>query len=48
MIQNLTDISDPYEAPLVPDLVLPTDEETPDGSVAITLRRLEELGFLQR
>jgi adenylyl-sulfate kinase len=46
-IQNFTGISDPYETPLFPELVVPTDQETPDGSVAIILRRLEELGFLQ-
>lgn len=46
-IQNFTGISDPYEAPSFPELVVPTDQETPDRSVASILRRLEELGFLE-
>ncbi len=46
-IQNFTGISDPYEAPLLPELVVPTDQETPDESVGIVLRRLEELGFFR-
>ena len=46
-IQNFTGISDPYEPPLCPELVVPTDEATPDESVASILKRLEELGFLQ-
>lgn len=46
-IQNFTGISDPYEPPLSPELVVPTDQATPDEGVALILRRLDELGFLQ-
>lgn len=46
-IRNFTGITDPYEPPLFPELVVPTDQATPDESAAIILRRLEELGFLQ-
>lgn len=46
-IKNFTGISDPYEEPLNPDLVLETDKETLDQSVAKVLGRLKDLGFLE-
>lgn len=45
-IQAFTGISDPYEPPLYPEVVVETDQESPEESVANILRRLEELGYL--
>ncbi len=47
-IPNFTGISDPYEEPLEPELVLHTERETPEESAAKVLCRLEELGYLSR
>lgn len=47
-IPNFTGISDPYEEPLEPELVLHTDQQTPEESAAKVLRRLKELGYLPR
>jgi adenylyl-sulfate kinase len=45
-IQNFTGVSDPYEEPLDPEVVVHTDRETPEESAAMVLGRLEELGYL--
>ncbi len=45
-IKEFTGISDPYEEPENPEILLETDRETLDESVAKVLRRLEELGYL--
>ncbi|HDT13401.1 MAG TPA: adenylyl-sulfate kinase [Candidatus Aminicenantes bacterium] len=45
-IKEFTGISDPYEEPLSPEIVLETDKETVDESVQKVLRRLGELGLL--
>jgi adenylyl-sulfate kinase len=45
-IQQFTGISDPYEAPLNPEVVVDTAHQRPDESVATILRRLEALGYL--
>jgi adenylyl-sulfate kinase len=45
-IKNFTGVSDPYEEPLRPEVVVETDKETLDQSVAKVLSKLEELGFL--
>lgn len=45
-LPNFTGISDPYEEPLEPEIVLHTDRETPEESSAKVLRRLRELGYL--
>ncbi|MGH7430156.1 MAG: adenylyl-sulfate kinase [Candidatus Methylomirabilaceae bacterium] len=47
-IQGFTGISDPYEPPLAPELVLRTDQETPEVSAARVISRLVELGLLAR
>ena len=46
-IQNFTGVSDPYEEPLNPELVVETDKETPEESAGKILRKLEELGHLE-
>jgi adenylyl-sulfate kinase len=45
-IQNFTGISDPYEEPLNPEVVLETDKESEEESLAKLVRKLEELGYL--
>lgn len=45
-LPNFTGISDPYEEPLNPEVVLDTDTQTVDESLATLIARLEELGYL--
>jgi len=45
-IKNFTGVSDPYEAPLAPEVHVRSDLETPGESVQKILARLEELGFI--
>jgi adenylyl-sulfate kinase len=45
-IKEFTGISDPYEEPEDPEILLQTDKETLEESVAVVLKRLEELGYL--
>jgi adenylylsulfate kinase len=45
-IKNFTGISDPYEAPLSPEVECRTDLETQAESVAKVFAALEELGYL--
>jgi len=45
-IKEFTGISDPYEEPLDPEILLETDKETPEESVVKVLKRLEETGRL--
>ena len=47
-IANFTGISDPYEAPLAPEIVVNTDRETPRESASKILTRLAELGRVER
>lgn len=47
-IKNFTGVSDPYEAPKHPDVVVHTADETVDESLAKIVDRLEELGYLAR
>ena len=45
-ITNFTGVSDPYEPPERPELVLETDKLSPDQSLARLVARLEELGYV--
>jgi len=45
-IPAFTGISDPYEAPLSPELTLHTDKESLEESATRVIQRLRELGFL--
>jgi adenylyl-sulfate kinase len=45
-IKEFTGISDPYEEPENPEILLRTDRESLEESVALVLKRLEELGYL--
>ncbi len=47
-LKGFTGISDPYEPPLNPELVLHSDREQPDESLARLLGGLEALGFIIR
>jgi len=47
-IQNFTGVSDPYEEPLAPDVVVDSSQQTVNESVAAILAKLEELGYLPR
>jgi adenylyl-sulfate kinase len=45
-IPNFTGISDPYEAPENPEIIVNTHEETPEQSSSQIIRYLEEKGFI--
>jgi adenylyl-sulfate kinase len=45
-VPNFTGVSDPYEEPEAPDLVLDTDREAPADSATRVLRLLVERGYL--
>ena len=45
-IKEFTGISDPYEVPASPDLILNSGQETLEESVQKVLRKLKELGYL--
>ena len=44
-IKNFTGVSDPYEPPTNPDVMIDSSTETVEESLAKILRRLEELGY---
>lgn len=46
-IPQFTGVSDPYEEPMHPEVILQTDRETPQESLAKIMDLLVELGFLQ-
>ena len=46
-IPQFTGVSDPYEPPAAPDLVLKTDEEEPQESARKVIEKLEFFGYLQ-
>ena len=45
-IKQFTGVSDPYEEPLAPELVVETDRETVEESAAKILAKLEELNLI--
>jgi adenylylsulfate kinase len=45
-IKEFTGVSDPYEPPPSPELVIRTEEEGPERSAERVLEKLEELGIL--
>lgn len=45
-IKNFTGISDPYEEPLNPEVIVETDKETPEESLGKILNKLRELGYI--
>jgi adenylyl-sulfate kinase len=46
-IANFTGVSDPYEPPLNPEIVVRTSDESPDQSVASIVAKLEALGYVK-
>jgi adenylylsulfate kinase len=46
-IANFTGVSDPYEEPLAPDVVVETDRQSPAESVALILAALERAGYVK-
>jgi adenylylsulfate kinase len=46
-IANFTGVSDPYEPPTAPEVVVRTDQECPDESLARILGALEARGYLE-
>lgn len=46
-IKEFTGISDPYEAPLNPEVVCHTDRETPEESAQKILQKLRDLGYIE-
>lgn len=47
-IANFTGISDPYEAPETPEVIVDTDHETVEESVAKILTYLQQQGYLSQ
>jgi adenylyl-sulfate kinase len=45
-VKNFTGVSDPYEEPVNPEVVVRTNEQTPEQSADAVVRKLEELGYL--
>lgn len=45
-IKNFTGISDPYEEPSNPEVIVDTDKETIEESARKVIARLEELGYI--
>jgi adenylyl-sulfate kinase len=45
-IQNFTGVSDPYEPPTNPEVVVKTSQQAPEQSAALILSKLEALGYL--
>src|SRR3990170_3125282 len=45
-VANFTGVSDPYEEPLNAEVVLETDKESEEESLAKLVAKLEELGYL--
>ena len=47
-LKRFTGISDPYEAPVSPEVIVDTEHENVDACVAKILRALEERGYVRR
>jgi adenylylsulfate kinase len=47
-IKEFTGISDPYEPPVDPEIIVHTENRTPQQSADDVIIRLEELGFIAR
>jgi len=47
-IGNFTGVSDPYEEPVAPDIIVDTDHETVEESVGKILAVLEDRGYMER
>ena len=45
-VQHFTGVSDPYEPPMTPDVVVRTDREGKDACVTQIMERIEHMGYL--
>ncbi|HAF13545.1 MAG TPA: adenylyl-sulfate kinase [Blastocatellia bacterium] len=45
-LKGFTGVSDPYEEPLAPDVIVETDRETVESSSSIIIRELEQRGLI--
>ncbi|MCC7353846.1 MAG: adenylyl-sulfate kinase, partial [Anaerolineae bacterium] len=45
-IKNFTGVSDPYEPPLTPEVMIDSSAEKPEASAARIIAKLEELGYV--
>ena len=45
-IKGFTGVDDPYEEPPDPEIVVDTEEQTPEESARIVVARLEEMGLV--
>ena len=46
-IDHFTGVSDPYEPPSSPELIVETEVQTPDESLQLILNKLHELGYIE-
>jgi len=46
-IKGFTGVGDPYEQPAAPQLVIDTEEHSPEGSAHLVVAKLEELGLVR-
>ena len=46
-IKGFTGVDDPYEAPENPELVVDTEQESPEESASAVVSKLEELGYIK-
>jgi adenylyl-sulfate kinase len=47
-IPNFTGVSDPYEEPLNPEVMIESDKEKPEESANKIIEKLEEMGYIPR
>ena len=47
-IENFTGVSDPYEEPENPEIILETDKEAPKESIDNVIEKLKELGLIPK
>jgi len=47
-VKNFTGVSDPYEEPLKPEVIVETSQESVEESANKIIAKLEELGYLER
>jgi len=45
-LPNFTGVSDPYEEPVAPEIVIDTEQRSPDVSLALLLEKLESLSYV--
>ena len=46
-VKNMTGISSPYEEPTNPEIILDTENSTPQESLDALIQKLEDMGYLK-